>query len=378
MGMKILYIRQKNGVFLKGFINNLDKENYNIFVLDLMHGEYINYNENRVYNLVNVKFLFRIQGIKYLMRYIAALMFMIKYQKERWDICHVLNIKRENFWLLPFMKNNSKKVILTVYGRSTFINPIKRILFKSFYKYFDNIAFENKYTLNEFKSYNNHVDDEPLIINYPPINHFRASDFSFNLSRKARAVDDLGLDNNLIRISCSSTILSNDQHFKIIDALALIKNKDKVQLMFLLTYGGSPAEMNKIVNYIDTRLQGFNVKIFKQFLSDLEIRQYRYATDIYINMRKTDQLAGAVLESLASGALLISAKWLNYSNFDDMNVNYKIIDGFENLPRCIDDSVLSLDKFQLNYSKSNSNKIIKEYSLEVVLNKWISLYKIKR
>ncbi|MDP3463674.1 MAG: hypothetical protein Q8S18_12860 [Bacteroidales bacterium] len=373
--MKVLFVDRKDDSYFLGFSKNLDYESYEIFLLDLKNREYTCLNTGEITKLINHNFLIQVKGINYLLRYFAAISFMLKFWNSKWDICHYLAIKRENIWLLPFIRKRVPKLIITIYGRSTFLNKMKRLFFRPFYKYADTITFQNKATKKEFLSFNRrcekfHFEEMPL-----PIDHFRKAHFSASITNKANAASKLNLRNDLVRISCSSTIGLYDQHFKVIDALKKWGQSSKVQLLFLLTYGGSTAERDKIVERIETELSGFIYEIFTESLSNEDILNYRHATDIYINMRTSDQIAGSVLESLATGSFLLSAEWLNYQLLDNLDINYVKVRDFDHLVVLLDHAVETFPIFYFTHGLNNSMSILEHFAVENVIEKWMYLYK---
>lgn len=372
--MKIIYIDRRSDFYLNGFINNLDRNTNEIFLLDLMNGELCDINKGLVSKLIRKSPLFKIKGIKYVIRYYVALVFLVKFRNEKWDVSHFLGLKRENFWLLPFLRRKSKKIIITIYGRSTYLNKMKRFLFKHFYRFADVITIQNIAIRDEFRINNKSLHNLQMLEMPLPINHFRKSSFNLNEEGKKKAVSSLGLSENKIRISCSSTISSYDQHFKIIDSISKIKGKNNVQLMFLLTYGGTINEKQLIIDYIQKRLSDISYKIFEKALSDEEMINYRKSTDLYINMRSSDQIAGAILESLAAGSLLISGSWLNYSILDNLQIYYEEANDFVELTDIIDMSISNYTIFKTEMAHRNSEIIIKEFALENVIQKWNDLY----
>lgn len=370
---KILYVRKHNDVFLRNFINSLDLNYYNLLVLDLENGKFIDINNNITLKL---GFTSKNRIINYILRFINATKFIFQLKKQNIDIVHILNIKFENFWLIPIFKKRGVKVILTIYGRSTYTYKLKRLFFSMVYKYVDIITFSNQSLIDEFIGvYGDKYSNKTVRI-IPPIvtiDDRRKEDVSSILNDFFR---NRGIKNELIKISCSSTIASYDQHDKVIDSLRRINCSEKVQLLFLLTYGGSNAEKTRIISKIRNELNAFDVVVFDSFLTEEELLAYRMSTDIYVNMRTSDQLAGAVIESLYSGALLISGKWLNYGTFDDIGIYYKKVNDFKDLTSYIEESVKNFDFFKSNYRNNNINKISQEFSMEPVMKKWNRIYQM--
>lgn len=143
----ILYIRQKDDVFFNTFAELLDNNIFNISILDQKNGILISLSNNST-KVLNHNSKHRY--VNYFQRYLTGIKFIIFNKSNKFDIVHFLNIKRENFWLLPFFRKRTQKLIHNVYGRSTFTSWVKRNLFKNYYHYFDNIIFTNESIANEF------------------------------------------------------------------------------------------------------------------------------------------------------------------------------------------------------------------------------------
>lgn len=368
--INILYVSNKDEIFLKGYVDSLNRDMYRVFILDLKHAAFIDVSSGKTKQILNVRFT-QNRVVRYFLRYVCAFLFLMRRTKEKYDVCHILNIKRENFWIIPFLKRQSKKVIVTVYGRSTYTYPSKRFLFSFVYKYVDKLAFSNQSLIDEFLLIYKQFDKTKTIRIIPPITSINRTK---NNEELVEFLEVNKIQKDLIKISCSSTIASYDQHDRIIESIRRIRNKDRVQLLFLLTYGGNDIERERIIEKIKGDLKDFNVVIFKSFLSNSELSAYRAVTDIYVNMRTSDQLAGAIIESLFEGALLISGAWLNYSTFDDIGIYYKKVRDFEALTTCIDESVENIMEFKDNYRIPNIEIVAKEFSLNVVMEKWKHIY----
>lgn len=374
MGKKrLLLVRSKNDVFLHTLIDNLNKNQLLIDLLDLKNGELINLNNSNSIQLCNIN-QSKSRTLRYFLRYISGLVFLLSHLKGKYDVVHVINIKRDNFWLFPFFSRHTNKMIVSVYGRSTYLYHTKRILFSPFLKYVDYFAFSNQALIHEFSKYYPKVSQSKLIRLIMPTANISSNKLDIQDDAVLNFCNKFQINLNLIKVSCSSTISSYDQHDKVIEAVSKIRNKDKVQLMFLLTYGGTENEKQRIISKIKSELHGFNFAIIDNFLSNEELAAYRKLTDIYINMRISDQMAGAVIESLYEGALLLSASWLNYQTLDDIGVTYYKVPTFDTLQQMIDDKIHAIQSFKQEYAKKNRNKILKEFSLESTINKWTNLY----
>lgn len=371
--MKILYIRNKEDGYFKSFISSDIIIENNIYLLDLKNREFTDYNSGKVIHLLGKSKFYNRKIINYISRFIAALAFLIKFKHYSFDICHILNIKRENFWVIRFLKKRTKKIIITVYGRSTYLFRIKRFLFKFVYNNCDVFTFQNLNTLEEFHQYNPKIDTQKLVELLLPIEQI---DYVKNLSSddKSALYEKLNLKKDLIHISCSSTISAYDQHFKVINELSKIKNKEKVQLMFLLTYGGKKEYKQQVIEKIKHDLSEFEVGIFDRFLTSSDLASYRMCTDIYINMRTTDNIAGAILETLKAGSFLLSASWLKYNVLDKLGVYYKKVNTFSELAPEIDYHIEKFQELKSKYSQTNSSIIEQNCSHKAIIHQWVDLY----
>lgn len=369
----ILFVRNKSDVNLQAIISNLDIKLFNISILDLKNGELILYNSQQVIKIAKSS---ERRFINYIKRYFTALLYVLHFSKNYYDVIHVMNIKRENFWVFPFFRKQTSKLLVSVYGRSTYLYWTKRILFSQFFKYADYVIFTNPALRDEFATWYNNVNYNKLIVAYLPMANVRSNPIKIEHNKIIEFCARYRIRQDLIRISCSSTIASYDQHDKVIDELAKLKNKENVQLMFLLTYGGSEMEKQRIICRITEKLANFNYAIIDKFLTNEELAIYRSLTDIYINMRTSDQMAGAVIESIYEGSLLISASWLNYQMLDDFGIYYVKTSSFNELSSCIDENIMNLHDFKINHALVNKQKLINECSLEVTMNKWNNVYQV--
>jgi len=367
----ILYVRQKDDVFFNSFAKSLDSNQFKISIFDQKNGLFIDFTNN-FSRILNHNSKHRI--LNYIQRYLTGIKFIIINKNNNFDIVHFLNIKRENFWLLPFFRKRTKKLILNVYGRSTYTSWVKKNLFRNYYKYFNSIVFTNEEIAKEFLTHYNHVDRKKIYNLYLPIKQFNKISYVESFEERQVICKRLGLDENLIHVVCSSTVARYDQHPKIIAELKKIVNKDKVELMFLLSYGGTEREKESIISLINKDLKEFKTKIFDKFLTEDEIADFRMCSDIYINMRTSDQLAGAIIESLYAGTLLISGSWLNYKKLDKLNIFYKKIDSFKHLSTCVDEIVKNFSDLHENYSKKNSKIIHNEFNFNKIISEWTELY----
>jgi glycosyltransferase involved in cell wall biosynthesis len=299
---------------------------------------------------------------------------MNKTKNTYWDVCHIMHLKKVNFWTIPFLRARADKIIVSVFARATYMSFINRNLFALVYRYVDLITFTSSAIADEFKDRHPKITTSKIETAIFTVPHYRELDYIVSKGDKNKIYDELGLDRDLIHVACSSTVSKNDQHEAVIKAIKGIKNKDKVQLLFLLTYGGSQRRKDMLKELIKKELYGFNYVIYDSYMTSMDIAKYRAITDIYINMRAADQFAGAIIESLYAGAYLISGSWLNYGDLDDLGVEYYQINRFEELSDAVDKSIINLDCFNQQYSSKNSKTVYDAFMAPHNSKVWDRIY----
>ncbi len=367
--MKILYIRKENDVLLKSFINNYENNN-TVSLLDAK-----NFSYHKKVNLIHVKSVHKIKNkyISYIARYVYSLIFLVT-NYEKYDVIHILNLKRENYWMIPFLKKRSKKIIVSIYGRSTYLTKTKQKLFSKIYKHCDLITATSTKVYREFLKYNPHVSKENIKLVSLPIDFYSGIRYITNLSKRNDLCRLLNLDENKVNILCCSTSASYDQHDKVIEQVKKIRNKKNVQLIFLLTYGSSLEETAILVEKIKSSLSNlFSIKIFDSFLSNDDIVKVRSIVDIMINVRTSDQFAGAMIEAIRAGSYLINGDWLKYPKLEELGIK-KETTTLDDLGETIEKAILNLGSFRKNDAHNNSSRINEFYNIEEIFKKWDCIY----
>ena len=171
---------------------------------------------------------------------------------------------------------------------------------------------------------------------------------------------------------CGYNGISHQNHEKIIDAIALVKDdiKDKVHLVFPLTYGGSPEYIQNIRKKLE-RL-GMSYTMLTRYLSTEEMATLRKSANIVVNIQSTDDLAGSLQDHLYCGNICIIGEWLNYIIYDRNGVHY-IKTSIEKLA---DNMRYYVNNYAEEQAKCKHNKEIMHnlLSWESNINNWIKIY----
>jgi len=371
--MKILFLSRKDSIFVKELIENLIiKYNFEIELIDIFHFEHIWFTKKKIKKIsfYPKKFPQNLY-LKYLLSIPCSYIYIKKLNKT-YDYIHMFYKKFQYYFLINLLKNKSKKIYLSIFGSDFYKNPIK-IFDKPFYKYTNLITFTNKETQLQFNYlYNQTLTQKTILCPFGQTNHDFIDKIKKNES-KDKSKKILDIPKNKIVICCGSNGYPNEQHEQIINQLSKIKNKSKITLVFPITYGATSQRINKIKEMVKTKLIDFKTIIIDQYLSSEDLARLRICTDILINVRKTDQISGAMLESIYAGSTIITGSWLPYKSLDQAHVNLQKISKISNLQKkllyCINNNV-GLKK----QNKKNHTYIGTTYNWNSALPKWNKMY----
>jgi|GEM_PF-3405714 len=182
---------------------------------------------------------------------------------------------------------------------------------------------------------------------------------STNRITKENVKSKFGIDNDTVVITIGYSGSTAQQHQKIIEYILPYLNKKKITFIFPMTYGLADSNyISQIKSQLDKN--EFDSLFFRDMLSEMEIAEIRYLSDITINMQITDQASASLVEYLGAGNLLIIGDWLNYEFWDQLNLFY-IKANFKNLGVLLQKNI---EDFQVYKAKLDSNResIIKNLS----------------
>lgn len=292
--------------------------------------------------------------------------------KKKYNYLHIFSVREEYLLLYFLIRLFSQKLLITFFGSDLNKSSFIKNNFKGLYK----IPFKGTVSTESFKKValkllkkgeenNLHVLllPQPQLLLYLP----------FKLEDKIAFKKKLGLEHFKYVLVIGTCIHENEQHKKIIDQLITIKNPSDYHLIFPFSskWENLEALQNEIEEYIKYKLSNFSFKIYKDFISDELMRDLRFASDYFINLREYDQFNAAMIECNLSCTEIITGRWLPYEHYaNDFKIN--IINTFDQLVEKLhflqNESTESIKK---NLAE-NRNKAIEKYMPEA--NPWLLLY----
>jgi hypothetical protein len=155
----------------------------------------------------------------------------------------------------------------------------------------------------------------------------------------------LGLNENDFIITVGYNGTANQQHLKIIKAVAKIKNQLPVnyKLVLQMTYGAKDESYQKQVRDLLFKYK-FEHIIYKDFMTDEAVAHLRKATDIFIQTQVTDAFSGSMQEHLFAQSIVITGEWLPYQFLKDKGVYYETIDSMKSLAEKLSDVLNDYEK----------------------------------
>lgn len=228
-----------------------------------------------------------------------------------------------------------KEIILSKFGRNL-TDKIQIALFPTYEKIYDfmDLNYNNIEAINVFKT-----------------------NFSYS--------------NDKINVLIGHSGSRANNHLKIINSLAHLKNKSKIHLIINLNYAITEDEKTIYKKELNDALKKLNCSyvILEKFFVNEELAISRLASDIFIHTPISDALSGTMLELLYASNSVITGSWLPYKTYRKAKLNYHEIFDFLELSEKLDSII---DNFSEEKEIASKNKpFIKNYfSNDHIIKNW--------
>jgi len=341
----------KSPIIDKNFIDYLtENDNY---IFDILSFKEITSNKyNKIYSIhqvINNKFYW-FNSLRFLFLFVLKGIRIIR----KYDIVHFHMFYPGIFFLTPFFKKN---VVLTLWGSDVLIsNKLKKKLLAFTLKRVRTVTCTNPSFQDKIIEYypfiSNKIEVFPYMLKY--IELVNSSYLNKIHSKKTRIV--VGSNSN-----------SSQNHLEMLNA---IKESDldvnNSHLIIPLSYGrGSIDYKLKITNLVKSINCTYD--IITKRLNDQELTNLRLNCEVFINLQDTDQLSGAMLETLCADNIVITGSWLNYDVLKNSGIFFYEINKISDLTSLLN---------SINFNKKSNNRevIVRDYLPENVKQKWIKVY----
>ena len=342
-------------------LNILDKEHQlDIDIFDLyFHSRETSFLCYKIYNTKHLffRFLYKIKILLTLLNLLDVYISFLPILKHRYDLVNVHLWNRNSFFLYPFYRIISPKLMISPWGSDVYrINAFDKLIAKLCYHKVDYISVAPI----KFR------DDIATLFNVPDgkfVNLGFGSDTidAINAQKKLskeEAKKKLGLEDSYI-ITCGYNASISQNHHKLLDAIEKIQSQlpENLCLVFPFTYGGTELYKKEIKQRLETC--GIHYIMYTNFLSLDKLVALRKSSDIFIHMQSSDAYSASVQEYLLCDTAVINATWLRYPTLEKYGKPYKQIDTFEQLPNSI-----------LEILSGDFPVISSKLKLEIINNGW--------
>lgn len=378
MSKRILLVGNGNHQFIINLVIWLKKESN--FQIDIL-----SFNKIKVENKIYYQNIFRIDDttgiyktinkIKGARRYYRFFLYKKLLKKlPEYDFIHAHLISVDSYFIINELKRNTNaKIILSIWGsdmykvkkenENDFINTCQNA---------DTITFANKQSIQFFKNTYSWQKDNLTLCRFglAPLENLQNFTASRSESKKI-----LGWNPVKRAIVIGYNLNPAQQHLEILkcfESAEIQKFKDELHLIFPLTYGGTEEYKNELINIL--KQLPFEYTVYDSFLPDADIAYIRKASDLMIQLQKTDQFSGSMQEHLFTQTIVITGSWLPYETLKEEGAWFLEINKIEDLKKILPEV---LNNYQLYERKTEGSPaaVTKLSSWENNIQDWINLYK---
>jgi hypothetical protein len=376
--MKVLLVGNGNHQFITNYALWLNKQGKNKYIIDILSFLPVIKVNKKYYNeIFNIK-LFLITNLIYKIKGIRRYFRFFQYKKVlktlgNYDIIHFHFINIDSYFLVDRFKQYTKsRIILSIWGSDMYrIRSNNEYGFKNACKKADSITFTNQQSLKYFKlKYNWQKKNLKLCrFGLAPLEYLNV----LKITRE-KCKELLNWNPDKLALTIGYNLAIAQQHLEILNLLdnKTIKIlKDKIQLVLPMTYGGTTKYKNELLTKLNQLPYDFI--IYDSFLKDEKVALIRKASDIMIQLQKTDQFSGSMQEHLFARNVVITGSWLPYETMKEHGAHFIEIDKIEDLVKVLQEVIINFKKHEKS-TVNNPKAILGLCSWEKNIKIWAELY----
>lgn len=375
---RILLVGDGNHQFITNYATWINKATNNNFTVDILSFTPVRTENEKYYHSVfqkkNIttlsKFFLGIKGIRryyrfYLLRELSS-------KLPEYNFIHFHFIDADSYFLVNRFRKTTSKIILSIWGSDMYwVRPIDENGFFDTCNKADVLTFTNKLSIDYFvKKYKWNKNNIKLCrFGLAPLENLKELTLTRNDSKKL-----LNWNTEKLAVTIGYNMAPAQQHIEILsqfdnDEIKCLK--DKIQLILPLTYGGTPKYKNKLLEKL--KELSFEYKIYDTFLTDEQIAQIRKASDIMIQLQKTDQFSGSMQEHLYARNVIITGSWLPYETMKEHGAWFIEIDNLKQLSQKVYDVICNFEHYEQKTVR-NPQAIAELGFWEKNIHNWVNIY----
>jgi len=236
----------------------------------------------------------------------------------QYDVCHVHFAMPIVGFLVGALRRRCGRIVCTVWGSEFYRRAERSLLMdamqRRLYRCARAITFANDRTRDDFlRAYGGRYAAKTSIVRFG-LGVLDGLDGIRNQS-KAACKQSFGLAPESLVIACGYNASPNQQHLAIIESLARVRDDLPRTAVVVLPLGYSGDAGYKASVAAAMARSGLPHRILDGFLRGEAIARFRKATDILVQVQRTDQLSGSMQEHLYARNVVITGAWLPYEPF---------------------------------------------------------------
>jgi glycosyltransferase involved in cell wall biosynthesis len=298
---------------------------------------------------------------------------------RKYDVYHFHYIVPEFLTPLKYIEKN-KKVILTFWGSDLYqqsgndsYRKQNEALERADYITINTPEMQESFLTKFGRDFLPKIRNAYFILNeakFNRINFCNTPETILNFKKKY----NIPLTKKIITIGYNA--LSKQRHIEIIKTLNSLDPEvmGKIHIVIPMTYGLQFENMDYLKEVKETCDRSeIKTTILTEYISGDELIEFTIASEIKLNLRDTDSMNAALVESLAAGNIVVNGAWLPYGKLRRMGVEYKEVENLNELKKLIPKII---NNFEEEKSKVKNNyEIIRNFfSVNNLVRDWINLY----
>ena len=365
--MRILVVGNADSIFIKTLIEKtMLKYGDDVSVLSLMNSKYSEFYRNNGISVIQEKsidgrigtLICGIQNIKTL--------------SHRFDVVCFHFISHHSLMMMPIAKLFSKKVTASYWGSDILREKGPSLLTKTMLHFSDNITMISEEMLNRFHQFYRSVFDEKISILDFGLNNLEIID---GLTRIEQIYKRYNIDEDKIIISIGYNNKPEQQHIPVLEKICLLSDeiKNRIHIILRMTYGGSDASYISKVKELVTKTKCTS-NVFESYMTDEEVAEITYITDIFIHAQTTDAQSSTMCEHLYANCLVLNPVWIKYRELEK-KAFYLVYKDFNELLMVLQENITKKNSNIYKERLKHNKKVISDIcSWEIYVPKWRKLY----
>ena len=186
-----------------------------------------------------------------------------------------------------------------------------------------------------------------------------------------------GIDESKIILEAGYNASKFQKHLELIEQLNLLNKelKEKIHVVIPMTYGlGTNADdyLNAVKRAAAE--SSFSTTVIDSYITPEEVLELIVSTEIKLNLRETDNLNTAMIESFCSDTITVNGAWMPYGTLRRLGVYYREIESICHLKNELEYILHNIDSERAK-TKDNSKKVREYFDDSRVVLDWIRVYK---